>query len=132
MKLENFSDLYFVVSVLVPRFIYHGVILNFVPMRRIKEKEIAFLRYLIATAFNYAICSPLIYLLAFSLILRDRPIGQAACWFTIIFLVPLFLGLIHARILQRDSLRWLCSWVEGHAYRRVPDRLYRIQRVGHG
>jgi hypothetical protein len=32
MKLEDFPNLYFVVSVLVPGFIYSGVVANFVPM----------------------------------------------------------------------------------------------------
>ena len=50
MKLENFSNLFFVVSVLVPGFIYCGVIANFVPLRRSKEKEIIFLRYITATS----------------------------------------------------------------------------------
>jgi hypothetical protein len=31
MKLEDFSNLYFVVSVLVPGFIYSGVVANFIP-----------------------------------------------------------------------------------------------------
>jgi hypothetical protein len=36
MKLEDFSNLYFVVSVLVLGFIYSGVVANFIPMRRSK------------------------------------------------------------------------------------------------
>lgn len=107
MKLEDFSNLYFVVSVLVPGFIYSGVVANFIPMRRSKEKEILLLRYLTATAFNYALCSPLIYLLTFGLIFPTRPIWQALCWFAIIFIVPVILAVAHARIMQKDGLGWL-------------------------
>jgi hypothetical protein len=106
MKLEDFSNLYFVVSVLVPGFIYSAVVSNFVPIRRSKEKEVLLLRFLTATAFNYALCSPLIYLLTFGLIFPTRPIGQALCWFAIIFVVPMILAVAHARIMQKDGLGW--------------------------
>jgi hypothetical protein len=69
MKLENLFNLFFVVSVFVPGFIYSGVIANFIPSRRTKGKEALLLRYLTATAFNYAIWSPLIYLLYYQVIL---------------------------------------------------------------
>lgn len=107
MQLESFSGLYFIVSVLVPGFIYHGVITNFVALRRNKEKEIILLGFLTATAFNYAICSPLIYLLVFSMVFSGHPIWQAFCWFAIIFMVPVVLAVLNARIIQRDGLGWL-------------------------
>lgn len=107
MKLETFSNLYFVVSVLVPGFIYRGVVSNFVPMRQYKDRERILLGLLTATAFNYAICSPLIYLLTFGLIFPSSRAGQALCWFAVIFIVPAILALLHARIIQKDGLRWL-------------------------
>lgn len=107
MKLENFSNLFFVVSVLVPGFIYAGVIGSLIPLRRAKEKEVLLLQYLTATAFNYALCSPLIYPLAFGLIFTTSPIGQIVCWFFIIFLAPVMLALAHARIVQNDSFVWI-------------------------
>lgn len=106
MKLEDFSNLYFVLSVLVPGFIYSGVVSNFIPLRRSKEKEVILLRYLTATAFNYALCSPLIYLLTFGLIFSTHPAGRALCWFAIIFIVPVILAVAQARIMQKDGLGW--------------------------
>ena len=106
MKLEDFSNLCSFVSVLVPGFIYSGVIANFVPKRASKEKEVLLLRYLTATAFNYAVCSPLIYLLVFGPIFPAHPLRQALCWFAIIFLVPVILAIINARVIQRDGLGW--------------------------
>jgi hypothetical protein len=76
MKLENFSNIFFIVSVLVPGFIYNGVFANFIPLRPHKEKEVILLRFFTATAFNYALCSPLIYLLIFDLIFSGKPIGK--------------------------------------------------------
>lgn len=107
MKLEKFANLYFVVSVLIPGFIYTGVVGSFIPSRGAKEKEILLLRYLTATAFNYALCSPLIYLLAFGLIFPTRPAGQAFCWFSIVFISPVILAVVRARIVQKDGFRWL-------------------------
>ncbi|HEY1933962.1 MAG TPA: DUF6338 family protein [Acetobacteraceae bacterium] len=104
MKLEDFSNLFFVVSVLVPGFIYSGVMSVFVPVRAHREREVILLRYLTATAFNYAICSPLIYLLIFGVVFRDRPVGQALCWFFIVFTAPIVLALVRAWTIQQDRL----------------------------
>src|SRR5260370_36701561 len=99
MKFENFSNVFFIVSILVPGFIYNGVIANLIPLRRSREKEVLLLRSLTATAFNYALCSPLIYLLIFDLIFSDNPIFQGFCWFAIIFVVPLILAIANALVL---------------------------------
>jgi hypothetical protein len=132
MKLEYFSNLYFVASVLVQGFIYSGVVANFIPMRRSKEKEILLLRYLIATAFNYALCSPLIYLLTFELIFPTRPIWQALCWFAIIFIVPVILAVAHARIVQKDGLSWLYRLLGLCAISQIPrDGLGFLARQSH-
>src|ERR1700678_3811822 len=104
MKLETFPDLFFVVSVLVPGFIYNGVLMTFVPLRQNKEKELVILRFLTATAVNYSLCSPLIYLLASGLLFSASPVRQAACWLIILFVVPVALALIQARLLQSGGL----------------------------
>ena len=85
----KFLNLYFVVSaVLVPGFIYSGVVAR---SRQEKQRKGGLLlRYLTATAFNCTLCSPLIYTLIFGMIFSTHPIGQALCWFTIIF-VPVVL-----------------------------------------
>ncbi len=120
MKLDTFSSLFFIISVIVPGFIYNGVISNFVALRRNKEKEIIFLGFLTATAFNYAICSPLIYLLIFTSDFIRHPIIEAFCWFTIIFIVPVLLAVMNARIIQRDGLRWLYSLLGLRAINPIP------------
>ena len=89
---------------------------TFVPARAHKEKELILLRYLTATAFNYAICSPLIYLLVFGVIFPRNAVAQALCWFFIIFIAPVILAMVRARIVQRDSLGWLYrfTWIAFH------------------
>ncbi len=118
MKLENFSNLYFIVSVLVPGFIYRGVISNFVPLRQHKDKERIILGFLTATAFNYAFCSFFIYLLVFGVIFPNSLVWQAFCWFAIILVAPVIMALSHAIILQKDALNWLY-------------RLIRLRSIGH-
>ena len=102
MKLETVPDLFFVIAVFVPGFIYTGVLSQFVPLRQNKEKELIFLRLLIATAVNYALCSPLIYLLYTSGLFLGTPFLQAISWFIIILLVPTILGLLRAASVQKD------------------------------
>lgn len=105
MRLEGFSDLYFALAVLVPGFIYNGVVSTFVPIRPSKEREVILLRYLTATAFNYAICSPAIYVLVSGEV--SRPLTQALSWFGIAFVAPVILAVCRAEIVQRDGIRWL-------------------------
>lgn len=120
MKLEDFADLYFVVAVFVPGFIYCGVISTFVPLRALPEKESLLLRYLTATAFNYAIQSPLIYLLVAGQILVKHPFWQALVWFCILFVTPVALGMIRAKIIQHDGLGWLYEWLGLRAISPIP------------
>ena len=107
MKLDNVPDLYFVVSVFVPGFIYHGVLGKFLPLREHRTKELMLLGFLTATAFNYAICSPLLYLLATGQMFASSPNRQALTWFGVIFIVPIALAIISAVVGQKDGLGWL-------------------------
>jgi hypothetical protein len=106
MKLEGVSDLYFVLAVFVPGFVYNGVLRQFVPLRETTLKEALVLQLLTATAFNYALCSPLIYLL-FSRPALLGTTGRAAAWFVIIFVSPILLAILRAVILQHAALGWL-------------------------
>lgn len=106
MKLENTSDIYFILAVLVPGFIYNGVLAHFIPLHQNSEKALVLLRLLTATAFNYALCSPLIYLLATNALFPRRALLQGIVWFMIIFVVPALLGLTRASVIQRDRGAW--------------------------
>jgi hypothetical protein len=103
VKLETVTNLYFVLAVFVPGFVYGGVVSQFVPLRQSGQNELILLRLLTATAFNYALCSPLIYLLTIGALFARAPIPHAITWFAIIFIVPSLLGLARARMIQHDS-----------------------------
>jgi len=120
MKLEVFSDVYFVISVLVPGFIYSGVVTAFVPLRANRERDTLLLRYLTATAFNYGICSPLIYLLVVGHIFSAHPARQALCWFFILFMAPVLLATMRAKIIQSDGLGWLYRLIGLRAISPIP------------
>jgi hypothetical protein len=107
MKLENLANLYFVIAVFVPGFIYSGVLSRFVTLREQRAKETIFLQYLVATSVNYGVCSPAIYLLVVENWLWDRPVCRAMIWAAIIFLVPILIALVSAKITQQDGLKWL-------------------------
>ena len=114
MKLEGTSDLYLILAVLVPGFIYNGVLGHFVPLHQNSEKALILilLRLLTATAFNYALCSPLIYLLVTNTLFPRRTVAQGIIWFIIIFLVPVLLGFARAAIIQQQRGLWFYKLVK--------------------
>lgn len=120
MKLEKTSDLYLILAVLVPGFIYNGVLAHFVPLHQNSEKAMVLLRLLTATAFNYALCSPLIYLLATNALFPQRAIPQGIAWFIIIFVVPVVLGLGRASIIQGDRGTWFYKRVKLRPINPIP------------
>jgi hypothetical protein len=101
MKFETGSDLYFIIAVFVPGFIFDAVMSRFVPRHASPMRELFLLRLFTANAFNYGVCSPLIYLLATGSLFAASPTGQAAMWLAIIFVVPVLLALIVAWASQR-------------------------------
>ena len=111
MKFDNLTSVFLIISFFVPGFIYSGVVSNLVPTRRGGEKEVLLLRFLTATAFNYAICSPLIYLLIFNQIFRELPIAQGICWFLVIFVIPVLLAFGRAWIVQHNGLGWFSRFL---------------------
>jgi hypothetical protein len=73
MKFETIADLYFVIAIFVPGFIYDAVLSKFVPRHASTLREFVLLRLFTATAFNYAVCSPLIYLLVTGALFVNKP-----------------------------------------------------------
>jgi hypothetical protein len=67
-------------------------------------REFVLLRLFTATAFNYAVCSPLIYLLVTGVLFVNKPSAQAITWFGIIFVSPTLLALIVAGASQKRLL----------------------------
>ncbi len=98
MKLETFANLYLILAVLVPGFVYNAVILKFVSLRLNNQKEFALLRFLTSTCFIFASCSWLIYLVQFNVVFPNQSLGKAAAWFFIIFCWPIGFALVHAKI----------------------------------
>lgn len=104
MKFDNATDLFFVVAVFVPGFIFNAVLATFIPRHASHFKEVMLLRFLTGSALNYAVCSPLIYLLATRSLFGSSSLLAGVMWFVIIFVAPILLGLITALVSQR---RWL-------------------------
>lgn len=105
MKLESLPDLYFVLAVFVPGFIYNGVLRQFVPLYESTQKETILVKLLTATAFNYALCSPLIYPLYRPDLVGNT--GRLAIWVFVILGAPIILALVRAGFVQHDSFGWL-------------------------
>jgi hypothetical protein len=120
MKFETISDLYFIVAVFVPGFIFDAVISRFIPRHASPMRELVLLRLLTASAFNYGVCSPLIYLLATGSLLAASPRGQAAVWLAIIFIVPIVLALTVAWGSQKGLLAWFAMHARLRSINPVP------------
>jgi hypothetical protein len=110
MKLETITDLYFVMAIFVPGFVYDAVLSKFVPRHASAMREFVLLRLFTATAFNYAVCSPLIYLLVTGAVFV-KPVAQAITWLGIIFVSPIFLALIVALASQMGLLGSLSRYI---------------------
>ena len=98
MKFQSISDLFFIVAVFVPGFIYKNILGNFVPLKQGKSKEYILLGLFTGSALNYALCSPLIYLLVNGKLFGSSPTGQATMWFVIVAIVPVVLAMISAYV----------------------------------
>jgi hypothetical protein len=104
MKFDTVADLYFVIAIFVPGFIYAAVLSKFVPRHESTLREFVLLRLFTATAFNYAVCSPIIYLLVTDSIFVNKPAAQGIAWLAVIFVAPVLLALIAAGASQQGLL----------------------------
>lgn len=120
MKIASLPELYLILAALVPGFIYNGVLTSFVPLRQNKERVVLTLRFLTITAVNYAVSSPLIYLLLAGSHAAGPPALRALAWFSIIFVVPVVLATIHAEIVQHDGFGWLYRLLRLRAINPIP------------
>src|SRR5687768_7944564 len=92
-ELQSIPDLYLILAVFVPGFIYHRILSHFIPSRELGSREHVILGFLTTTAFIYAVCSPLIYFLYAGRLFAFDPVWQALSLFSIIFLVPVLMAL---------------------------------------
>lgn len=118
MKLESLPNLYFVLAVFVPGFIYNGVLRQFVPLHESTQKETILIKLLTATAFNYALCSPLIYLLFRPDLAGD--LARLCIWVFVILLAPTLWALIRAYLLQRGGFGWLFRLIKLRPINPIP------------
>lgn len=109
MKFDSVTDIFFIIAAFVPGFIFYAALSHFVPHREMKFKEQFLLRLFMGSALNYAVCSPVMYLLLVGEIFKDSPIGAAILWGIIIVVVPTVLGLVGAAFCQKGWIYPLAS-----------------------
>ena len=101
MTFTTFDAVFYALAVLVPGFICDSVLGVLVPRSR-RSDDNPLLRYFTYSAFNYALWSWLMYLIAKEQYFADRPVVAASIWLTIILLSPIALALVIARL--RESV----------------------------
>jgi hypothetical protein len=109
MQIDTATDLFFVAAVFVPGFIYDAVLSTFVPRRESRIRELVLLRLFTGTALNYAICSPIIYLLVTRALFATSDLLAGLTWLVILFVAPILLGLFGATSAQRGWVRSLTA-----------------------
>ena len=111
MKFESLENLYFIIAVFVPGFIYEAVLSKFIPRHLSTMRELVLLRLFSATALNYGVWSPLIYLLVTNSLFANSPSRQAITWLVIIFISPIALALVTAKLSQENILSRCMGWL---------------------
>jgi hypothetical protein len=104
MTLEVFQTVFYTVGFIVPGFILDAVIASLHPSRG-PARELAFLRFLTYSCFNYAFWSWLIYLVFATSFRENHPGWAAAAWAGVIFVGPVVLGLVIALVKGKGVVR---------------------------
>jgi len=120
IKLESVQNLFFIIAFLVPGFIYNGVLSGFIPFRQNGEKFLIALRLLTSSAVNYALCSPLIYLLLTNGLFSHSLFGKSIVWFAILFIVPAILGITRSLIIQWQLATFIFRFLKLRAISPIP------------
>lgn len=106
MTLAGSDVLFYTLAFLVPGFIMHLTLSIFVP-RRTEQSELSFLRFLALSCMNYAIWSWLIYLILATGLYSTHPYRVAFVWGVIILVSPVIIGIVLARLSQKEIPRTL-------------------------
>ncbi len=95
MKIEGFDTLFYTLVFIAPGFVFHGVLGALIPVKEESTQRL-FLRSLIFSVFNYAVCSWLIYLILRVEFFTSHLPCTVAAWGFIIFVSPALLGVLTA------------------------------------
>jgi len=89
--IDSLNAIFYALTFVVPGFLVHSTLSIFLT-RRAEHVALSLPRFLTLSAFNYAVWSPLIYLLIRSEWLAVRPVLSAVLWTVIILFGPVLLG----------------------------------------
>ncbi len=103
MEIKDLGNLFFAISFLVPGFILHEMMSLFVPDKHDKTPRLV-LRFLTYSCFNYGVWSWLIWLMFTTQFFASSQVCSAAAWFLIIFVGPLFMGVLVGYHLQKETI----------------------------
>lgn len=111
VSFDSIEHLFFITAVFVPGFIYEAVLGKFIPRHLSTMRELVLLRLFSGTALNYAVCSPIIYLLTAGSLFPNSPAHQGLAWFGIVFVAPVILAVLTAELSQANALeRFIRHW----------------------
>jgi hypothetical protein len=106
-KIDSLQTAFYVLAFVVPGFIWHSVLAQFVRQKE-QEEKVFLVRCFTLSCINYAFCSGLVYLLLYGRYLQTRPIWGALVWLVILLVMPAVMGVLSGILIQRGALtNWL-------------------------
>lgn len=112
MEMESLNDVYFVLALFVPGFVYWSVLRQFVPLRKLDGSESLLLSYLSATVLMYALWSPFILWVmsaTTSSHLVASPFQILVIFCSLVLIGPSLLAVFRAYTIQKDIFSGLLT-----------------------
>lgn len=110
MTFGSLDVVLFTLAFVVPGFIIESIVSALLP-RKVEDSKLLLLRFLTYSCVNHALWWWLIGLLLQSESPASHPCVAGFAWFLIVFISPIFLGLVWAKLNQRGVIRATLQWL---------------------
>ncbi len=104
MTFDKFDTVFFTAAFLVPGFLFYWTLSIFIPSRE-QDTRYQFLKFLTFSCINFAVWSWLIYFIFKVTFFGENPGITAFIWFFIILISPFSLGILFAKLHQKEIIR---------------------------
>lgn len=101
---SSINEVFLVLAFIVPGFLLQAMMEKFGAVQT-GVREDRYLSFVVYSALNYAVASPVVYLLVSTSRFDRRPILVSVLWGTIIFVLPITLGVIYGWLSVRGIAR---------------------------
>jgi hypothetical protein len=104
VSIGNADTVFYTLAFVVPGFVLHSTLALLIPQKS-ERADLSLLRFLTLSCLNYAAWSWLVYLLGTAPFFTSHVVRSALAWGWIVLGSPVAMGLVFARLSQRDVMR---------------------------